>query len=732
MRRSRVFNIGAAAVILFACLFGVMSMRFKAPDTVSAYDLPAGMADSGLDYTESLAPVLNPDRGFYKALSYILPPAGRTVPSSFSVQSMSGHLAAGHGILHIEFGLESCSSNAYYSSGGKYVTGVTRPITEDMLFVIGQILQNVRESGQSAIIRFCYNVKGLSESDVGIGSKIYIDAEPSITQIQAHIQQLAPLFSEYVDVVSAVDAGFLGPWGEMHTTQAATLDNSVTVVDALLAAVPDSRTVMIRYPGQFAAWYNKHNGTAYTVDTMKEITVEPTSTAARIGMFNDGYLGSATDYGTYKSPTKNRANEATWVAQQTQRTFYGGECITDVAGGGLNDYNKIEFLAWEAPLTHTSHLNIDWNPTVIAAWKNTPYRVAPLANSYPQSGLSATLDSLYSGASATAFEFVQNRLGYRLVLRQAAVSTSVGQGGKVSFKGKIENVGFGNIVNEKAVYAVAKDLSSGTVYSRRVDVDVSSWAAGGGAVDFSFNFNAEKSGLAYPAGEYALYVKINDAAETPEFADTAFRTIRFANAGANMWDGDIGANYLGRFEIKEMPQKTLTFFDEDGETVLDTFPVPEGTVLSHSYIDTPDDKIKDGKRYVFAGWTDFHEGLLVYEDLSFTAIYERAPFFSVVFDGAGGNLISGETTQELEPNQAAVPPIYTREGYIFLGWDTDAYQKVTSNLTVTAIWKANPAPVLPDDPPPKGCAGSCAATDVTMLSILGLLLLAWQKGVGLR
>ena len=64
--------------------------------------------------------------------------------------------------------------------------------------------------------------------------------------------------------------------------------------------------------------------------------------------------------------------------------------------------------------------------------------------------------------------------------------------------------------------------------------------------------------------------------------------------------------------------------------------------------------------------------------------------YTVTFvDGLGKTL----KTQKVESGKAATAPIAPkRSGYTFTGWDKD-FSKVTANMTVTAKWKKNPAPV---------------------------------------
>lgn len=77
---------------------------------------------------------------------------------------------------------------------------------------------------------------------------------------------------------------------------------------------------------------------------------------------------------------------------------------------------------------------------------------------------------------------------------------------------------------------------------------------------------------------------------------------------------------------------------------------------------------------------------------------EKAVIFKVTFTDGTGNIIS---TQTVEKGKAAkAPKNPTREGYRFKGWDKD-FSKVTSDLTVAAVWEKIPDPAPEPEPEPE-------------------------------
>jgi len=119
---------------------------------------------------------------------------------------------------------------------------------------------------------------------------------------------------------------------------------------------------------------------------------------------------------------------------------------------------------------------------------------------------------------------------------------------------------------------------------------------------------------------------------------------------------------------------TVTFKDWDG-TVLKTQTVEEGSSAT-----APDNPTRDG--YVFTGWDiDFSN---VTSNLTVTAQYAETQYFTVTFKDWNGTVLGIQTVEI--GKSATAPSNPTREGYTFIGWDTD-FSNVTRDLTVTAQYE---------------------------------------------
>lgn len=573
------------------------------------------MVKQDLDYTEATGDVPNPDRGFYKANDgMVVPVSGEgwgTIQTGKSPSYVGGTKVETR-ISHIYFDLRNFSDNAFTGEGQMYDEnyfapedvsirtrgdaephdynthfnywyenvaptlghGTSQPLTDSALDYIRDKLEQVREGNGVAIVRFNYDGEGLAwvyadHPDDGYRDSLIQDVEPDKETMLTQIGQLKDVLHEYEDVIMCVDGGFFGPWGEMHSTTYGTDPEAyVWLLDALLDAVPESRSITV-HAGAFLSWYNAKHGTEYTFETIDQIPApKEGSPESRFGFFNDSYafgtevLGETPDdwgslsEGSYWSGAKlgkfDRGKLMTWI--RNQNNFYGGE-----AQGGRTMWNSYPFLAWEGSYAQTVYLNADYDADVHNRWAEFTYNEENMSkimlNMYSDP-YHITKTAIYDPAceGKNGVEYLRDRLGYRLVLRESLLNESVSKKGTLSFAGKIQNVGFGNLVNKKAVYAILESQETGETYSVLTDIDTKQWKPDldsretniAAYRDVSFKIALKKFGKDLEPGTYNVYLKINDPLEKSENK----RCVRFANNGEKMWNAHLGANLIGTTEIK--------------------------------------------------------------------------------------------------------------------------------------------------------------------------------------
>lgn len=106
------------------------------------------------------------------------------------------------------------------------------------------------------------------------------------------------MISKYTDVIASVECGIIGPWGEMHTSERTDSESEKKIIGKWLEVLPDDMTVNVRKPSDFCAW------SGIELENIDKYTAGKGTDAYRIGMYNDGYLGSVSDLGTYDDRKK--------------------------------------------------------------------------------------------------------------------------------------------------------------------------------------------------------------------------------------------------------------------------------------------------------------------------------------------------------------------------------------------------------------------------------------------
>ena len=458
-------------------------------------------------------------------------------------------------------------------------TGKTQPLTSFALDYIRGLLQKVRDGNGVAFVKFSYDGNGFSYiephkyPDLKLTEGLILGPEPAYTTpnnrsamcdvpghtdkdwITYHLWQLKPIFHEFEDIIMCIKTGMLGPWGEQHSSPLAlSADAAKKLLDACLDDVPASRSLLTN-ERFFMEWYNLTYGTTYTFANIDKMPVpSKSSPESRFSFFDDSYAANYSDNGRFDDPY-DRFRFLTWL--------HDGNTILQGEGGiGDNAFGNMPGAIIEAQEFRTTVLNMRHGN--YSRWSNFIYNEANVTKpvTFPASEnetvppftgptKKAIFDPVYDGRNG--LEYFRDRLGYRLVLREAKVSERVGRNSALKFEGKIQNVGFGNVVNRKNVSVILKPKASSKAYAVITNLDARDWVTDEGGNgrpdnkaswrDLHFSVNMSSFG-SVATGDYDIYLKINDPKET----STNKRSIRFANKG-NSWYADLGANLIGSTKV---------------------------------------------------------------------------------------------------------------------------------------------------------------------------------------
>ncbi|MDE6020564.1 MAG: DUF4832 domain-containing protein, partial [Ruminococcus sp.] len=456
---------------------------------------------------------------------------------------------------------------------GGYSSGMNQSKTDfdlDEAFFtsLENTLKSARLNGTTVGIRLRYDDNGTTNPEPADFDKVLY-----------HIKQLGEsgLLYKYEDVITFVETGLVGSWGEQWGGKYTSLEHKAQVLDEFMKITPLSIPLVIRTPNTFRQWLKDYCNIETAPENMsysiqdKELAAQ----AARVGLYNDGYMGSDSDLGTYS----NRAGETAWISTTSS---YGGE----FSG---NDEWRLKYPTWLPEnalpeMYYTNLLRINSN-----IWKtrsvNTTYktreeaekRLSDIGTLYNSAGLGnynydGNIEQTNDGFKASwkwigyddfifdknldeklgvscdnsafygvnVWQFMRAHLGYRFVLRKCELSGSADPGEEFQMNFTVENTGFSNAPKDKETEIILKQ--GDITYTYTTDINAKNWNSGLSKTE-TLNLILPKT---MSGGEWEIYLRISNINEDPAY-DTFFCT-RFANEQLQ-FDNTLGANYMGSIMI---------------------------------------------------------------------------------------------------------------------------------------------------------------------------------------
>ncbi len=482
------------------------------PLSVSAVN--SAMKDSGIDYSETVGTINNPGAGYTSTVWAVCK------PEQTNVYNPSSNLV----LFFIDIGNFSSGINGTTDDSGNYTDGIDYDLDETFFNAWDETLKNCRDNGCMVALRFRYDANGKDNPEPA-----------SFEQVLHHIQQIkdSGLLEKYSDIIAYVESGFVGKWGEQHGGKYTSVQYKAQVLEAMLQAVPAPIPVTVRTPDIFAEWAgikrSELNNTEL-IDSLTEsqYTSDIQANKDRIGLYDDGYMGSDSDLGTYA----NREIETDWLHNQTYTSYFGGEFSGNLSWAQKYDTYLPENAVPEMYKTHLSYINSN----IYQLYKDYTFSAE-----YDVDGVD---NSAYYGQ--TVHQFIRDHIGYRFVLRNSELTAETVQGGEVQVNFEVENTGFAGVIPSVHSYVI---LEKDGVYTlAESDIDCRDWKSctkSAETLDIKIPDNL-------PSGEWNVYFKLNMGTE----ADTMnmnSRSIRFANN--DIWNGALGANYMGSVTVAESTEK---------------------------------------------------------------------------------------------------------------------------------------------------------------------------------
>lgn len=418
------------------------------------------------EYTADASTFLNPERGFY------------TYASLTSGGSFASVRSDGKSIVYTNVELQDYLGDDH-----------EQDLPQTLLDDVQEGFDAVRAAGLKAIVRFRY--------DDGAGYPDGTNDAPEMWMLR-HIEQLTPLFAANEDVLFLLQAGFIGAWGEWHTSNnfadgAGDAEARGRIVAALLDALPNSRRTAVRYPAYKRMFFGN--------DATAAADLTAGAALSRVGHINDCFVSSSDDVGTYQYEPQN-VLEA-YLEDDTALVPIGGEtCAVDAR-------NACTTTLAEMTRFHYSYINDDYHPDVLQTWSDEGCR--------PE---------------------IERRLGYRLALLASELPETVRPGGSFTLKVELQNDGFAAPTNPRPVFLVLENGDTRRVV--QLEQDPRLWVPGAVTITARIRVPSDAT-----VGGWRVALWLPDQADSlrnrPEYA------IRLA--AQDVWNAAAGDNTLGNIDV---------------------------------------------------------------------------------------------------------------------------------------------------------------------------------------
>ena len=430
-------------VILFLCLLVVCPNRIT------------WTTESFSESTEYLA---NPWQGFYHIIGYTL--SDDYVPAADytrQAQSCTDSLAL------LEINLKN------YRKGSISETGLSQ--LYDILSAWSQSPTNTK-----LILRFLYDWDGLA-----------LAAEPeTLNLILTHMDQISAPVNKYCEAVYIMQGIFIGNWGEMHHSRFMDASSVRKLIQHLHEVIDPSIYLSVRTPSQW-----RMINDLYDLPSKFPAFETDHSLMGRLGLFNDGILGSESDLGTYGNTARHDASSPSYQGTRKEELEFQNNLCRYVPNGGEVIYNNNlsnpEISAADLKTMHVSYLNADYDSRVFEKWKETAW----------------TGNDSFNGCDS--YSYIRAHLGYRYLIRSCRIRKSGSIRPDLTLSLTLQNDGFSNTLKPFQTSILLENTETGESTCVSVNADLRKLGSG---QKKTYNVKLPVNDLEH--GSYQIYLSVKD------------------------------------------------------------------------------------------------------------------------------------------------------------------------------------------------------------------------------
>ncbi len=369
--KKRIFIFIGSLLLLLAILSALavwiaQSTLRAAEEYYETHYLAYDFSTDSYDYRESDQPLDNPAGGFYNLLGYLL-------SDELSSEDLAQRLAIDR---------KDCAKEPMVLIEINLMQYNDRELSAHALDLTRQILQHWNDKDYQIILRFLYDWDGNAMA-----------TEPAeLALIKTHMSQLAPIVNDFSEQIYTMQGIFVGNYGEMHGSNYLESADMCELMYHLDTVIDASIFLSVRTPAQ-----------RRTILDSADAFPAQNTLAARLGLFNDGMLGSPTDLGTYGESGNTalnvpwtRSEELTYQNTLCRQVPNGGEVVID------NPFNDLPSAIEAFQAMHISYLSCMHDAEVLEKWRTS----------------SVTDDEIWNGTDG--YSYIDAHMGYRYYCNQVS------------------------------------------------------------------------------------------------------------------------------------------------------------------------------------------------------------------------------------------------------------------------------------------------------------------------
>jgi hypothetical protein len=386
--------------------------------------------------------------------------------------------------------------------------------TSPVLAAYAARLSEHRDAGRKVLFRPRYD----DASTGGVLSPCGVFQADTVARMRAHVDAIAAMLGDFIDVIAFVEAGYLGRWGEWNHA-----DHAASTAPVLVD--PDARRAFLAYvlAAYAAAGVDRYVGVRRPVFARELVDMDPT---VRVGLYNDCFMTTSSDFGTYSNfesgnPANFDSSEAAraWAETFTATAPFGGE--TCPTGDGSERWRSCDAMVGGASEPGTLHM------------------------SYLHGGYA--LDARSTWEAMGCYDELRRRLGYRFEVEQVVYPPAVAAGQRVDVSIRVRNTGWSRLHNPRSAYVVLRGVDGAYVGGGALagyEVLAGSFVAGNTETWEPGETVTLRATLSPPpAGTYSLRLALPD----PDRPDVLAYSVAIASrrGGEPLVDRATGENDLG-------------------------------------------------------------------------------------------------------------------------------------------------------------------------------------------